>query len=122
MSFRYVNVPPGRSTPICPQGLISTNTPTFIWTAASAATEYHLQVVNITDSIVADEWFDADVVTKGLRCSAHLTTTLPDDDVIYFWRIQASNDAGNGSWSSYKYFETVCAFKPAPVKKKAKMG
>lgn len=33
---------------------------------------------------------------------------LPDDDVDFYWRVQASNDIGDGLWSSYKYFETVC--------------
>lgn len=120
MSFRYMNVPPGRSTPISPQGLISTSTPTFTWTAALAATKYNLQVINISDYIVAEEFFDAYDVTRGLRCSARLSTVLPDDDVVYFWRIQASNDAGDGPWSSYKYFEIVGVYEPKPGQKKAR--
>jgi hypothetical protein len=119
MSFRYLDRPPGRSTPISPNGLVSTSRPKFIWTAASAATEYHLQVNNSSNNIV-DEWFDADEVTQGSRCSALLPVALPDDDVVYFWRIRASNDAGNGSWSSYRYFETVSYYSSA-ARKKARM-
>jgi len=126
-SFRYLDRPPGRSTPISPQGLISTNTPVFTWTAASLATEYHLQVINYNydedeDEFVAEGDFRADVVTKGLRCSGSLGI-LPDDDSVYYWRVQANNDAypydpEGTTWSSWRYFETNCPSKPGSVKKK----
>ncbi|MCX6673255.1 MAG: hypothetical protein NTY37_05710 [Methanothrix sp.] len=117
MSFKFQNTLPGRSMPISPQGLISTSTPTFIWTAVSASTKYHLQVEN-SSVIVVNEWYDAEDVTRGSRCSAFLPIALPDDDANYYWRIRAGNDAGNGPWSGLKEFETVCAFKPGPAKKK----
>ncbi|MHB8117747.1 MAG: hypothetical protein ACYDHX_03320 [Methanothrix sp.] len=127
-SFRYLDRPPGKSTPISPRGLISTNTPIFTWTAASAATEYHLQVINYQDGediIVAEDDFRADMVTKGFRCSGSLGP-LPDDDSVYYWRIQANNDAypydPEGTWSGWRYFETNCASKPGTDKKKARMG
>jgi len=122
--FKYVPVTPGRSTPISPSGLISTNSPTFVWTAASAATEYHLEVYIRNESpgddfILVDEgWFDANKVTKGYRCSGTLGP-LPDDDTVYFWRVQASNDAADGPWSTWRYFETICAFKPGKDTKKS---
>jgi len=130
-SFRYLDKPPGRSTTISPQGLISTDTPVFTWTAASLATEYHLQVINYnylddSDELVAEEDFDANKVTKGLRCSGSLGT-LPGDDSVYYWRVQANNHAypydpdGTG-WSSWRYFETNCASKPGTDKKKVRMG
>lgn len=122
--FRYVPVTPGKSNPISPSGLITTISPTFVWTAASAATEYHLEVYNrnkspADDYILVDEgWFDASKVTKGYRCSGTLGP-LPDDDPVYFWRIQASNDAADGLWSTWRYFETICAFKPGKDAKKS---
>jgi len=122
-SFRYLARPPGRSTPISPRGLIATNTPVFIWTAASAATEYHIQVQNDEDIIVAEDDFRADQVTKGSRCSGSLGT-LSDDDPVYYWRVQANNDAYpydiNGTWSGGKYFEMICAYKPGTDKNKAR--
>jgi hypothetical protein len=125
--FRYKTVIPGKPNPISPSGLISTNSPTFTWTAASAATGYHLEVhirnkSPADDFILVDEgWFDASKVTKGYRCSGSLGS-LPDDDSVYFWRVQASNDGGiEGPWSSWRYFETVCAFKPGKNAKKARM-
>jgi hypothetical protein len=126
--FRYKTVIPGKPNPISPSGLISTNSPTFTWTAASAATGYHLEVhirnkSPADDFILVDEgWFDASKVTKGYRCSGSLGP-LPDDDSVYFWRVQASNDGGiGGPWSSWRYFETVCAFKPGKNAKKARTG
>jgi len=130
-SFRYLDRPPGRSTPISPQGLISTDSPIFTWTAASLATEYHLQVINYnylddSDELVAEEDFDANKVTKGFRCSGSLGT-LQGDDSVYYWRVQANNDAypydpdGTG-WSGWRYFETNCASKPGTDKKKAWTG
>jgi hypothetical protein len=124
-NFKYVPVTPGRSTPISPSCLISTNSPTFIWTAASAATKYHIEVYNRNESpgddfILVDEgWFDANKVTKGYRCSGTLLGPLPDDDPVYFWRVQASNDAADGPWSNLRYFETICAFQPAKDKKES---
>jgi hypothetical protein len=121
--FRYVPVTPGKSNPIYPSGLITTSSPTFIWTAASAATEYHLEVYirnksPADDFILVDEgWFDASKVTKGYRCSGTLGP-LPDDDPVYFWRVQASNDAADGLWSTWRYFETICTFKPGKDSKK----
>ncbi|MDD2754905.1 MAG: hypothetical protein PHS80_05175 [Methanothrix sp.] len=126
--FKYKTVIPGKPNPISPSGLISTNSPTFTWTAASAATGYHLEVhirnkSPADDFILVDEgWFDASKVTKGYRCSGSLGP-LPDDDSVFFWRVHASNDGGiNGPWSSWRYFETVCAFKPGKNAKKARMG
>jgi len=105
-SFRYANVSPGSVTPISPRGLISTMRPTFIWTATSSATQYRLQVKNSTDVIVIDETFLAEDVTSGARAIALSPTILLGG--IYFWRVQASNNAGVGPWSGDRYFEIVC--------------
>ncbi|MEI6103105.1 MAG: hypothetical protein WCP70_04100 [Methanothrix sp.] len=129
-SFRYVDTPPGKSTPLSPKGLISTGTPTFTWTASPLATEYHLQVINYQDEediIVAEGDFRADKVTKGFRCSGSLGI-LPDDDPVYYWRVQANNDASEfdpdpnaPTWGSWRYFETICGLKPGTDAKKARM-
>jgi len=110
LSFKYQNRPPGICTPLLPNGLLSTSKPRFVWTAASGATQYHLQLDNRTTTILED-WYDAAEVTSGSRCSAFLPIALPDDDALYFWRIRAENDAGNGPWSSFKSFQAVCPTK-----------
>jgi hypothetical protein len=128
-SFRYLFRSPSKSTPLSPRGLTSSGIPTFTWTASPLATEYHLQVINYQDEediIVAEMDFRADKVTKGSRCSGTLGP-LPDDDPVYYWRVQANNDASEfdpdaPTWSSWRYFETICAYKPGTDAKKARRG
>jgi len=111
LGFKYIKQLPGRCNPLTPTGLTTSSQPIFTWTAASAAKEYHIQVDNDTVNIV-DMWCDAADVTTGSRCSLLLPNALPDDSAVYFWRTQASNDAGNSPWSGYRYFEIVCPMKP----------
>jgi len=115
-SFRFVNVLPGMATPISPRGLISKSNPTFVWTAVRSATRYNLSVENHTGAFIYVEPFTAEEVTHGTRCSGVLSITLPDDDTDYYWKIQASNDAGDGRWSSLRYFEFICPGKRAPIR------
>ena len=110
LSFMYQDRPPGICTPLLPNGLISVSSPRFVWTAASRAVQYHLQIENST-TMIFEDWFDASEVASGSRCSAILPIALPDDDALYSWRIRAENDAGDGPWSRYRDFETVCASK-----------
>jgi hypothetical protein len=107
MSFKVTNKPPARVTTISPKGLISTRTPIFTWSAVPGSTQYHLWVENDSENII-DEWFPAEKVTRGYRCSVISPMILPDDDVDFYWRVLASNDIGDGLWSSNRYFETVC--------------
>jgi hypothetical protein len=107
LSFKITSEVPGKITTISPRGLISTRKPNFIWGALSTATEYHLQVQNDAE-IVLDEWYPAEDITSGSRCTVPSPSILSDDDIDYYWRVQASNDAGPGPWSSMKYFEVVC--------------
>jgi len=89
-----------------------------------------LQVINYQDEediIVAEGDFRADKVTKGFRCSGSLGI-LPDDDPVYYWRVQANNDASEfdpdpnaPTWGSWRYFETICGLKPGTDAKKARM-
>jgi hypothetical protein len=127
LSFKYIKQLPGRCNPLTPTGLTASSQPTFTWTAASAAKEYHIQVDNDAVNIM-DIKCDASDVTSGSRCSLLLPDELPDDVSVYFWRIQASNDEGVGPWSSYRYFEIVCPMKtkfrmklPGVIEKKSTM-
>ncbi len=108
VSFKVTNKPPARVATISPKGLISTRTPIFTWSAVPGSTQYHLSVENDSETII-DEWFAAEEVTRGYRCSVLSPMILPDDDADFYWRVQASNDIGDGLWSSYKYFEAVCS-------------
>jgi len=116
-SFRFANVSPGTVTLISPRGLISTRHPTFIWTAISSATQYRLQVNDSNDDVVIEEEYLAEDVTSGARAIARSPTILSGG--IYFWRVQASNDAGTGSWSGYRYFEIVCGSRASQAEKQS---
>ena len=107
-SFKFANVSPSRPTALSPSGLVASNNPTFIWTAVKNAAGYYLQVDNGTAKVF-DLEYSADEVTSGSWSRARLPTALPDDDVDYYWMVRAYNDAGNGSWSSLKHFETICS-------------
>lgn len=115
MSFTFKPILPGKVSPISPDGLISTRTPVFVWTASPSATEYHLYVENETDPVF-DEVYPAEDVTQGDKCYARSPIILPLDDIDFFWKVQAINDLGAGQNSSYMWFETVCSGGTAKAK------
>lgn len=106
-TFKFANVSPGRPTAVSPRGLISTSNPIFVWTTVKNAAGYNLEVQN-GSGVVYTQAFSAEEVTSGSKCSARLDSVLPDDDIDYYWMVQAYNDAGTGAWSSLKHFEIVC--------------
>jgi hypothetical protein len=120
MRFKVTDKAPAKASAITPKGLVSTRTPIFTWSAVPGSTQYHLEVENDDSETIIDEWFLAEEVTYGYRCSAISSMILPDDDVDYFWRVQASNDVGDGLWSSFKYFETVCGMPGIVTEQKGK--
>lgn len=114
-SFTFRLMLPGKVTPISPCGLIATRTPVFVWTASPSATQYHLYVENETDPVF-DEVYPAEEVTQGNKCYARSPMILPFDSIDFFWKVQASNDLGDGLNSSYQWFETVCSGETAKTK------
>lgn len=121
MRFKITDRAPAKASTISPKGLISTRTPIFTWNAVPGSTEYHLWVENNDTETIIDEWILAEDVTRGYRCAAISPMTLPDDDVIYFWRVHASNDVDDGPWSSFKYFEIVCGMPDTDKEQKGKV-
>lgn len=118
VSFKIVDKAPTRVSTILPRGLVSTRTPLFIWSAVPGSTQYRLLVENDTDEII-NVPYSAEEVTRGYRCSVLSPIILPDDDPVLYWRVQASNDVGDGPWSSIKYFEVVCGTSGALKEQKA---
>jgi len=108
LSFKVSPTLPGKVSPISPNGLISTRTPVFVWTASSSATEYHLWVENDTDPVF-DVVVAAEEVTQGDRCYSRSPIILPFSDIDFFWHVQAVNDIGEGPNSTTLWFETVCS-------------
>jgi Bacterial Ig domain len=112
MSFEITDKLPdvGKPYPISPNGLISTNTPTFIWSCLPGSYKYELQVKNEANKLIIDEEFDAEAVASGYNCSAISPVPLSNNG-IFFWRIKAmGKDVGDESnFSPWMYFESVCA-------------
>lgn len=118
-SFTIVDKAPTKVSTLSPKGLVSTRTPLFVWSAIPGSTHYHLLVEGDTDEII-DRVFTAEEVTRGYRCSVISPMILPDDEADFYWKVQASNDVGDGPWSSIKYFEVVCGAAGAPKEKKGR--
>ena len=53
-TFRLLEQPPGKTTPISPSGLSTAKLPLFTWSAAAGATSYTLQVDNASSEGGAD--------------------------------------------------------------------
>ncbi len=107
LSFTVTAKVPSRPSPISPRGLISTRTPTFVWTAVPGATEYNLYIENET-GIIYNDTYPAEDVTQGYRCYLLSPIILPTDDIDFFWQVQAANDVGTGLNSTLVWFEVVC--------------
>lgn len=110
LSFKVAAVAPGKVSLLSPRGLISTCTPTFIWASVPTATEYQLVIEN-DSAIIFNDTYLAEDITVGYKCYVFSPIILPLDDSGFFWRVQASNDAGVGPWSNYAWFEPVCCNK-----------
>jgi hypothetical protein len=85
---------------------VVTGQPTFSWTLANAAREYHLQIAK--DSHFSDP---IDVQTAS---SSYTPTSALDADTLYYWRVQALDERGVGlTWSTAGTFTKVLA-RPVP--------
>jgi photosystem II stability/assembly factor-like uncharacterized protein len=94
--------PPPAPLLVSPANL-STNVPingTMSWQPVSGATGYHLQMSTFPD-------FNTTVVDQsGLTGTSRPYTALTEG-TRYYWRVSASNSAGEGSWSEVWNFQTV---------------
>ena len=89
----------------------STNLPvalTFEWEAADLAESYRLQVSKVSD-------FSSTVVnTGGITATSYEVSDL-EHSQTYYWRVNASNESGTGSWSSVWNFTTIIEKPEVPV-------
>ncbi|MBN1488227.1 MAG: hypothetical protein JW981_11345, partial [Anaerolineae bacterium] len=90
--FQVTSFPtnPTLSTP-ANQSHLCTTRPTFQWTSISGANNYHIQV----DNNITFSSPEIDITTPGTAYTPY-SDLAPDD---YVWRVQASNNCGNGVWS-----------------------
>lgn len=77
-------------------------TPLFDWTDVPGAASYGLQVSN-------DPAFNTLMINQtGLTTSEYsVATGTLQNNVLYYWRVNASNSAGSGAWSDIWSFTTL---------------
>ena len=85
---------------IAPQGNISTNNPTYIWSAVEGAIRYHLKVNGASGSgTVINKKYRTAAVTVNGTCSVTPATSLADGD--YSWKVRALDTSRKwGPWSA----------------------
>ena len=105
--------PPGKATPISPNGTIASASPTYTWNAVSKSTSYYLWVADNTGSIKIQTWYTAQQTgcSAGTgTCSITPATTFAAGS--YQWWIQTQNAEGDGPWSDGMTFEIASAGPP----------
>ena len=91
--------------------------PTFTWSAASDAVSYRIDIA--TDAAFSTI---VDTASDILSTSYTPATSLPSDTTLY-WRVQASNACGTGSYSPTFSFNTlVCATPNLPIPDNSPVG
>jgi photosystem II stability/assembly factor-like uncharacterized protein len=84
--------PPLLISPANGETAVSTN-PTFNWNASKDATSYRLQVSTSSG-------FGSTAVNQSGLVTTSLQVAGLSNNVIYYWRVNATNSAGTGDWSS----------------------
>ena len=74
-------------------------TPTLIWNAAGGAENYTLQ-------LSVSEDFNPLLVNESELTNTQYTESSLDFETLYYWRVRASNQAGDGEWSEVWSFTT----------------
>lgn len=76
-------------------------TPTFIWAKVPNTKAYRIQVSTTSD-------FSNLVINQSNVIDNHFTPSIPlQENRVYFWRVRASNDIGNGTNSLTGNFRTL---------------
>jgi hypothetical protein len=81
---------------------------TLTWTESSTEVRYHLQLS--TESTFFHKEAEDFELTDTFRTFSSL-----QNGMSYFWRVQATNQAGSSDWSTVQKFTTIIAAPPAPV-------
>ncbi len=97
--------PPPAATLIGPSGSAGTKSPTYSWNKVADATRYSLSVSGPSGYSFTNG-YDSSAVCVGNTCSiANATPNLVAGD--YTWKVQTSNEAGNGPWSTEMTFNVA---------------
>jgi len=101
---------PGAPSLVSPSNGSTTDdsTPTLDWGSVSGATSYRVQVDD-------NSGFTSPEIDQTTSNTSYTPSSALADDT-YYWRVQASNSCGSGSWSAVWSFtiEISCPAPPAP--------
>lgn len=87
--------------PLSPAGDITDKTPTYIWTKATGATQYQIQLLKGTTVIYT-------LTVGSTACGATNCSTTPTKTLVlasYKWRVRAKIGGAWNAWSAYKSFK-----------------
>jgi len=106
---------PAAPTQSSPSGTVTTNTPTYQWTASSGATSYWLLVQNLDGVAVnrAVSPMEAGCANGG-TCALTPSASLPNR-TMWGWYVKAANDLGESAWSSGLTFRVDAVGPSAPA-------
>ncbi len=100
-SFIAVNLPPNPFVPVSPSGIISTRTPTLIWSPSSdPESDTFWYDVHYSSY----ENFNVFVSSVGITTTSYITLELKENGT-YWWRAVACDIWGNQRWSSVLSFK-----------------
>lgn len=112
MTFTVKTLPDG-TTLISPNGTFSDNQLTYTWNSVPTATQYLLQVTDVT-GLVINQWYSA---TQASCANGIGTCSItPDIEIAEGnarWQIQTANNSGNGPLSDPMFF--TIELPPPPV-------
>jgi hypothetical protein len=102
----------GRPTPISPTGSITTNHPTYRWSAHNNATRYRLSI-RINGGAATYLWYTrAAAACNAVDCLVHPNITLQNGTAD--WQVQMWTTNGHGTWSAVVPLSVNIAAPQAP--------
>ncbi|MFB3765585.1 MAG: hypothetical protein ACE14P_10125 [Methanotrichaceae archaeon] len=102
-----------KATLYSPSGVLSTGSPTYVWSKVTTVVFYNLRVLDSNNAVVFNQWYKADeLVPVASRISVTPSITLKPG--IYRWLVQTWDPAGPVP-SDQMAFE-VCTSKTFPGK------
>ncbi len=86
---------------ISPVGDVSTNPPSFSWTADADATYYHLVVTEPSSTTIIDQWYTAaNAGCPGGTGTCTVTPSVVQQAGTHQWWVHGSGSGGTGPWGS----------------------
>ena len=103
LGFTVQTPPP--PTPLSPQGVIPSDTPSFTWTVSAGAMGYTLSVLNHNGQTAYEEIIGLEACSGG-TCAATPAHPLAVG-ASYGWRVRGQHLAGFGDWSATLGFQVA---------------